>query len=368
MTYLTHPPARPPGYRWNPTDRPGWARRFGGSMPLDPSMINCAALIIGDFPHDEGAVFGEGRNAIGTGFFVTVRSERLEGVRYGYVITARHVLDGESKLEVAPSIPTSRGELYEPVEVTDWRYPLEGVDMALAPWPEPEGYNVSALEVENHVLPVNSRLAGPTLGARVYYIGLLAPLGRAMARSGTIGALDQTGVPHDPPEYHYDCHLLDVRSYEGFSGSPCFVEMAYPGLDPKAVPVTGSEAHCPMGEMHYYSLLCGMFTEHWEDEYQDTDDDGRIVTKVSNYGIGVMVRSDEIRRALMAEDMQDERRGWDNDYEAAQAKAAKRGPRPKRASRSVDHADTLTPTADLMGRLMAVPKDEANGVDPEPET
>jgi hypothetical protein len=56
---------------------------------LHIDMIHSAVRIIGSV-HDDRLVTGERREPVGTGFLVTVPSETIEGLRYGYVLTAHH--------------------------------------------------------------------------------------------------------------------------------------------------------------------------------------------------------------------------------------------------------------------------------------
>jgi hypothetical protein len=71
----------------------------------------------------------------------------------------------------------------------------------------------------------------------------------------------QHGIPHDG-DYGYRTHLVDCRSYGGFSGSPCFVELAYPGLIPM-IPMTGPapEAVGRMQEAGRSDLMSGRRSE-----------------------------------------------------------------------------------------------------------
>ena len=64
-------------------------------MPLNLSLLQSGVRIIGSVPEPKLKI-GEKRAPIGTGFFMTVPSATLEGVRYGYVLTAHHVLCGTS--------------------------------------------------------------------------------------------------------------------------------------------------------------------------------------------------------------------------------------------------------------------------------
>lgn len=261
-------------------------------MPLDLNAIYCAVRIIGDVPAARAKLHVRG--VIGTGFFLTVPSETLTYVRHTYLLTANHVIEGQAAVEVQVPDPVT-GRLSPPSPVRDWRQPFDKVDLALAlmpPWPPGRRF---AIRLEEQVLPEHQTA---TPGAIVYYIGQFIPLDRVMARSGTIGALDQEGLPLR--EYSYPAHLVDCRSYSGFSGSPCFVDVAYAELRersellPSLPPGFG-----PVGDLIHVVQLCGMFTNHLTDD----NDEGTV----SRYGVGVMLRSEEIREALMTDELRKER-------------------------------------------------------------
>ena len=61
----------------------------------------------------------EPKDAIGTGFLISVQSETTPN-RWPYVVTAEHVNRGEAKVYVAAANPPGAGELYEPVLVPEW--------------------------------------------------------------------------------------------------------------------------------------------------------------------------------------------------------------------------------------------------------
>ena len=63
----------------------------------------------------------------------------------------------------------------------------------------------------------------------------------------------------------------------------------------------------PTGGMNYLSALCGMFTSHFSDEDRQRD------VPPSRYGMGVMLRSHEIKAALTTEKERERRRGWDHE-------------------------------------------------------
>jgi hypothetical protein len=283
-------------------------------MALSPSMMRAAVQIIGDRP-DDRTILRTWRGAIGSGFLVGVPSAEHPGLRYCYVVTAHHVLDDQLHIEVRVPNPRTNGEFHPPVTVSDWRQPILKLDLALAPFPA-LGMNVSGLAIEDNVMPPNLM---PTLGGTVFYIGLFDPLNRSMARSGTIGALDQEGLEHDG-DYEYMAHLVDCRSYEGFSGSPCFSTAFFPILEPTEPPVPLDGPEGRYGSVTNVSLLCGIFTQH-----VDTKGHRDAVTR---YGVGVMLPSDYIWEVFMSDEMKKEREDWDRSQTAGKP----RGPGLRKAS------------------------------------
>jgi hypothetical protein len=237
---------------------------------------------------------------LGTGFVIAVKSESRDAA-YGYLVTADHVVRNHIEIEVETGDPENIGELNPPRPIDGFRAPLPGVDLAVAPF-HPGADKHFALELEHHVMPTRS-IQAPRLGGQVYYVGVFQPLNRLIARSGTIAALNQT-IPHRGG-YTYPAHLADCRSYDGFSGSPCFAEVtAATNLRRNAPYPTSLPPEIELTSMAHFQLLCGMFTGHFTDEVSA---DG--VT--SRYGVGKLLRSDEIRAALMTNDAIDERRTWD---------------------------------------------------------
>lgn len=150
------------------------------------------------------------------------------------------------------------------------------------------GFPIITLRMGWHVVP--DLEMSPHLGSTFHYVGLLAPLDRPMVRSGTIGAVDQIGVPHDYDGCSYACHLADRRSYGGFSGSPCFLEIPFSGLTAKPPPPWLPKASGPVGRITFTHVLCGMFTEHL-----DSEDPMKAVSRL---GVGIMLRASDICRAI----------------------------------------------------------------------
>jgi hypothetical protein len=237
---------------------------------------------------------------LGTGFVIAVTSESLDAA-YGYLVTADHVVRNHIEIEVETGDPENVGELNPPRPIDGFRAPLPGVDLAVAPF-HPGADKHFALQLEHHVMPTQT-IQAPRRGGQVYYVGVFQPLNRLIARSGIIAALNQT-VPHGGG-YTYPAHLADCRSYDGFSGSPCFAEVTAATNVRRDIPYpTGLPPEIELTSMAHFQLLCGMFTGHFTDEVSA---DG--VT--SRYGVGKLLRSDEIRAALMTNDAIEERRAWD---------------------------------------------------------
>ena len=293
------------------TDLPAWARQALGkrTMPLPLESLRAAVRITSH---------GDLR---GTGFFVRVRSEAGHGP-YSYLITAHHVIKNQSGIEVEIPNPSTNGELWPPVAVGYWRQPLTDVDLAIAPYQEGEHRN-------HHTVWSDLIWSGHAdLGGLTYYVGIFEPLGRPIARSGTIAALEQEGIPHKDG-YMFPAHLVDCRSYGGFSGSPCSMEIAFARLSGKDVPEWVPSEVRPVAGMTYYTFLCGMFTSHYDSPKPEKG-------AASRFGLGVILPSRLILQAVMAEDARDERKGWDKDRAATKADEQ---PSSQNAGRSAKNTD-----------------------------
>ena len=272
-------------------------------MPIDPGMLD-AAVRISSVTELEG-----------TGFLATVPSETIPGHRWGYVVTAHHVIDKKIEIAVQAPVPyDATGRLYDPVPVPadEWRQPLENVDIAVAPW-RPVGTRHPAFPLEL-MIPTDVVMS-MVLGTPVYYIGIFEPLMRPVARSGTVAALDQAGVPHR--DYEQLVHLVDCRSYLGFSGSPCLVEFRFAKLEeipadqlpwghlPEEMWAGGASVPSSVASRRLCSCAgCSSVTTRTSP------------VAVSSYGVGVMARSEEIKAVLMSQELREQRREWERELEA----------------------------------------------------
>ncbi|HTZ88501.1 MAG TPA: hypothetical protein VMB05_17695 [Solirubrobacteraceae bacterium] len=139
-------------------------------MPLDTRTLNSVVRI------SSAGVF------VGTGSIISVPSEANPANGWSYVVTAHHVVAaaGEILIEIEVPDPLAEGRrLFPPVECDDWRQPLPGVDLAIAPLPTerlPRFQSSSFTDFipEATVVP---------LGAEIIYLGVFAPPeGRYSAR------------------------------------------------------------------------------------------------------------------------------------------------------------------------------------------
>jgi Trypsin-like peptidase domain len=338
------------GRRWSLTDMPRWARSWN-RMALNPSILDAPVRIIGDIP-DPTTVLGQRRGVVGTGFLCAVPSRNIPGLRYGYVVTAHHVIEDQNRPEVQAPQPRSWGQaLQEPVVMEKWLQPLDGIDLALARFGGEYAVWYGGLATDRLFLPPDIT---PPLGGTVHYVGILEPEDRVMARSGTLGALDQEGLDH-PGGYVYTAHLMDSRSYAGFSGSPCFVQYDAPVLeavDESRLPHMDRDPGdtAPRGSMDHYTWLCGMLTWHLADR--------RPEKPASLYGVVAMLPHTEIWRGLMA--LQDER---DTADEENAARIAAQGPKPTNLSVGSDVEESEFERFDaLVHHLANTPKPK-----PKPE-
>jgi hypothetical protein len=272
-------------------------------VSIDYRMMHSVVRIVGDVDQTVDP-YTRKRDVIGSGFFITVQSEKYpDSVKYGYLVTAAHILLDQTNVEVEAPSPTD-GTLYDPIPVTEWRKPLgDGVDLAISPMTElnQDDPRIFMALTEANLLPTPNVL-GMTLGSTILYIGILVPLDRPMVRTGSLGAINQMGIPNDYG-YDYPAHLVDCRSYGGFSGSPCFVLVQRPGLINHPSPTEEGAVLGPMGEMNYFVFQCGMLTQHLNVRAPSGP--------TSLYGVMTMLRSEEIREALMCKEFLEQRRRWD---------------------------------------------------------
>lgn len=308
-------------------------------MTLNPLMLNSAVRI------------SSHGDLLGTGSIISVASESIPGKRWPYLVTADHVVQGYDGM-VELEVPDGRnnGKVFAPIPADPFVRPIPGVDIAVAPFPEHlvPRYQETRIEhfvPEGHVAP---------LGATIFYLGIFAGPDTPMARSGTLGTID---IPIEKQvrgrSYSYRADLVDCRSYDGFSGSPCFSVMYYAALNMPVsvpddfVPALADGSRPDLVQVAALALFCGVFVAHYDDPPS-----GRDVE--SKYGVGVMVPCDYVREALMSEDAKQDRREAD---EAWKARKAAEGPQLQEVG-ALHPDDEFKRFEALTRKLVQVPKPE----------
>lgn len=255
-------------------------------MSLPPSLTRSVGFVV--------------RNGrpVGTCFLVRVQSE-LHPERpdwdYGYVVTAEHVARPDSTPnEVWMGV---YGGKLERGFFPEWQYADGGDDIAVAPWLSGSDER-NWLAMRMYADATDSiGIVAAHLGTTVHYVGLLAPVasmatrGQPMVRTASLGAMDVHNV-----EYHdkgsqriaYVAHLIDCRSYGGFSGSPVFLSAQFPGPLDEPLPAPWREHPMAdrLGSMNYFAALFGMLVGYGHDA-----------------GVGVVLAVERIRMALNSQDM-----------------------------------------------------------------
>jgi hypothetical protein len=190
-------------------------------MALGARYTKSVVLILGG-DSEEGATLQ------GTGF-VAGTPDAEPGLVIPFVVTAAHVV--RTFAFTAVRLSMKDGSVTDH-PITKWQiHDVEDVAIALL-------YPVDADLVEVSPIPIDQFVGHEetefpiSVGDTVFFGGLLGQvesMGKAnvpMIRSGTVGALHQDGVPMrlaDNTLIYVHGHLVDCRSFGGFSGSPCFV-------------------------------------------------------------------------------------------------------------------------------------------------
>src|SRR6266540_440909 len=127
-----------------------------------------------------------------------------------------------------------------------------------------------------------------------------------MTRSGCVGALNVPNVPIGPPENrrYVEAHLIDCRSYAGFSGSPCFVQR-----DMRRSPHYDDES----GRVDTETALLGVVSGHfdmWGTARLTGDlpmEPGTVQVPV-NTGVGVVTPAKAIKELMDMEELSEDRK------------------------------------------------------------
>jgi|SRR5579862_1389539 len=284
-------------------------------VPLPQSYVKGVVFIGRDRP-------GKPSRISATGFLVTVDTPVMA---HPYVVTAAHAVEGSDQTFV--QLADNEG-VYN-MNVPEWI--VHGKhDVAVAPIEIDSDDDVVFTGLDQFIDEpdaLGDRFGPIELGDPVYFLGLLGKIPAMVqdnipiVRTGFLGALWQEDVPvkrtpHDETKF-ITAHLIDCRSFAGFSGSPCYLQKERVSVHPGNPPTIG---------MEWRTLLFGLIGGHFDDwtgtqradvigeenTYSVSDD---ILAPVST-GVGYVIPAEYIRETLMREELVQMR---DVDEDAAEA-------------------------------------------------
>lgn len=295
---------------------------------------------------------------IGTFFVMQVRTGVDPAMSYPFLVTSQHVIQEHSR--VVALMRGSDGQILDWKLGDRWFIPEEPtVDLAIHPlWAHPDGVPASAMLIEDS----SEALAiMPKYGEAMYFVGLLRPVPTTwmnlvpVVRHGTLAAQAQPQVTWGTKKYPDKwgpsvVHLIDCRSWTGFSGSPCFMEGHWPGPSsklPNNLPeewgkrfseVTGL-SETDLGSNYYFHALAGIF-----------------VAYVEETSIGIVLPIAYLHRLIESEAVV----GWmkDRDEELKQHKVKTEAVAIEQGIPADPGSDEYDRFEELTRRLVSVPKPE----------
>lgn len=273
-------------------------------MPLNPNYPKAVAFVIGDRPNGQ-------RGAIGTAFLIRYPTRLFEGFVY-YFVTAAHVVRGKDNLEVRLR---NKSDGVCDLHACQWfEHPTDDVAISFAHAGRVLAHDVATIPFADFI---DQRGDNPDLGDDVFFLGLLADIPEMeasnipMVRSGSLGAYFQAGVPialANDLVVEVVAHLIDCRSYQGFSGSPCFVQFIRANPTPNVI-------------LQTYTYLLGVVSGHFDktdpllDPETDPLEDYRGGVKVPIHtGVGVVTPVERLTELLQSDEVVDARSQAEEEF------------------------------------------------------
>jgi len=269
-------------------------------VPLDDEYPQCVTFVVTERELSDGT---RGPMAIGTAFLIGMPFDDGTDRSFTYAVTAGHIVSRPVMYSLRVNATSGVADI--PIE--QWfRHPTE--DVAIAP--VKLGDNLRYVLVHTNMFASDAVQPTPKLGDRVYFIGLLSFLRETrdeitpMVRSGTIGRLNQREVPveWDNTLSRIKAHLIDCRSYGGFSGSPCFIQAQVSEFRDMSKEIPGGM----IGNVLFdRTLLIGLISGHFDEkEKADVRGDESLEVRMRiNSGVGLVTPVKFIREALHMEEV-----------------------------------------------------------------
>lgn len=207
-------------------------------MYIEPDLLESVGFLY------EGIVSREGsrREHIGTCFFVTVWNHTLDGA-FGYIVTAKHVIDGLSNILLRVNKRTVRprgsGVQYIPLSTNWYHHSDDTADLAVLPWGSVKNnFVLSSLRFDviaatPEIVRENGGRWPPGVGEPFVFIGLMTQVAGInrnypIVRRGHLALVTNEKISgkYGPPEYY----IADLLTYPGHSGGPVWVAYGQHGF------------------------------------------------------------------------------------------------------------------------------------------
>jgi hypothetical protein len=290
-------------------------------MRVPDEILKCVVYL---YFQEEGQP-DEERRAIGTAFFVSVRSKTRDAV-HPYLVTAKHCV-----VE-----PMQRGRLFVRINTLvetaahveiqgGWIFPDDpSSDLAVLPFALPpsisERFDFRGIGEAMFATPEKQAEHEIGIGDEIIISGLFTrlknrPLNHPIVRFGNIAAMPIDQLVDSKTGLSYRALLAEVRSIGGLSGSPVFVY-----LGPDRVPPSKSRKLDKR-----FLMLIGIVRGHWEHEEKGIAFRGSAFSdeldKV-NWGIATITPVADLLSILYGEELMALRKQTDDVYRTDDATAA----------------------------------------------
>jgi hypothetical protein len=309
------------------------------------------------------ARFGGELRPVATAFFAGYPVTGLDNPssHFQFLLTAQHVIakvkrySDDAKVLVRMNTKEGPSAIGIETETEHWLHLNPNVDCALLPWHPPPDMHIdfAAFTLSREGGSATDEMIaqeGIDIGDEVFTVGLFRKhvgdsRNEPIVRVGNIAAM-----PVDPihTELFGDMRviLIESRSIGGLSGSPVFIHMGF-------IRWRGDQVQQAAGR--YPFMFLGLVHGHWDVKESEIDTapgaDATFVEGI-NTGIGIVVPAEQILGAI-------------TPYLEAQAEVIRQQIREDGAATmdsAVPNGPGLDATADLMGKLLQVPKEEADEV------
>lgn len=267
-------------------------REYG--LRVSEEHFKCVAFV------GEMIGLGEPGDFHGTGFFLSVppESPKLEGFRFGYFVTAKHVAAALEDRHVYMRVDKVGGGTtdFQNIFGKHWYlHPTDDTaDVAVVPLAGQPNADIKTIGIEDLGTPEKLARLQIGIGDEVFSVGLFTPVGENTAqnmpivRYGTIAMMPSEQIQ---TELGYaDVYLVEARSLGGLSGSPVF---ARPTMKIDIPEVCGIDKMLGVAPR---AILLGVMQSHWDVKESEmnkayfVNDRKRGV----NYGMAVVVPATKI--------------------------------------------------------------------------